>query len=415
MPEPVVVLQSELKTREATVPEQEEMDRRIAEDKELFDPEPGAKTKEKGKEDVKKTADQEILEADDDELDDKQKARKAELVKAKEIIEKQEEDDRILEAKDEDLKEAELTRKKELVKDKEGHKTEEEKKAELDKEVKDYATEYSMSEDEARKDLESVSKVQEKYKGDPKQLAKAALHSQRAYDKMKEDLKAVRNAPPPLQSKESTMKMLVEGIESGKYPVNGKPASKDKVVEAYRKLNPELGEDVNDETIVKLVAHKTFMDYEGKRQENLTKLSSEAKEKKAKLIGELSEADKKYLPEIKAMVDGHTDAQIMSDGYDLEDYIFWAKGKDSDVREKEAEERGYKRGVEARKIIGEIKKPADGKSKTKSSIKGGKDFGLTDAQKKEAEEWFSNDPIPLARKYELYADTIPKEKDKKED
>ncbi len=432
------ILQSELQTREATEVEQEELDIRTTKinagelkDNQLFDPEPGAKHENETPEEKKareeeaaenkteeqkkaKAEDVEILEADDDELNDDQKARKAELVKARELIEAQDNDDKLLEIDDKDLDEKQLARKQELAKAK-GGKTDEEKKAELEAEIKEYATEHSMSEDDARKDLETIGKTVESYKGDSRKLAKSYLHAQRMAVKTKEELKALKNAPPPLQSKEATMKSLVDGIEAGKMPVNGKPAPKEDVIAAYRKMNPDIaGDEVSDDTIVRLVARDVSRDLADRRQENLSKLTGEAKEKKAKLISELSEADKKYLPTMKAMLDSNTDAQIMSEDYSLDDYIFWAKGKDSVAREKEIEERGFKRGAEARKILGEIKKPAEGKARTKSSVKGGKDFGLSADQKKEAEELFEGNNVPLSRKYELFAEVVDDEKKREE-
>jgi len=59
---------------------------------------------------------------------------------------------------------------------------------------------------------------------------------------------------------------------------------------------------------------------------------------------------------------------------------------------------------EARKILGEIRKPGEGTSKTKKQ--GGKKTPLTDEQKKEAEDMYSHDAIPLERKYELFAEIV---------
>jgi len=65
--------------------------------------------KEKVKEGEIKDAD--LLGTDDAKLDDAQKARKGDLVKAKEVIDAEEEDKRILEAEDKDLTEEQRTKK----------------------------------------------------------------------------------------------------------------------------------------------------------------------------------------------------------------------------------------------------------------------------------------------------------------
>jgi len=419
----VKLIQSELKTREATVEEQTEIDRRIEKGEELFDKEDGTpkepekkegepKEPEKKAEEKKeegKLSDAELLDKDDKDLTEEQKVKKSDLVKAKEISEKQEEDERIVNAKDEDLDKDQKARKAELLKSKENSKSEEEKQKELEGEVDAYALEHSVSKEDARKDIESISKIVDNFKGDPKKLAKSLHHLQRITSKTQEELKAFRNAPPAPTS-EPTIKGIVEAIDNGELLLDGKKATKDAVIDRYRIKNRDLGDDVSDETIMKLVAKDMLAGYESWKKDNLTKLSSAAKEKKEKLLGELSEKDKEYLPIIKPIIDAHTDAQIMSENYNLKDFIQWGKGQDAEAREKAAEDRGFKRGVEARKILGEIKKPGEGSPK----VKGGTKTTLTDAQKKEAEDFYANDNIPLTRKYELYTEIVTREKERKD-
>ncbi len=447
MAETIKILQSDLREREPTPVEQTELNRRTEAGEELFDKEEGKvdntkplvntkgqkvdkeghlindegkKVDEDGKviDEGKKTgegelSDEELLGAEDKDLNDEQKTHKADLVKAQEVAEAEKEDKRILEAKDEDLDEKGKARKAELVKAKEGAQTEEEQKTALDEEVKAYATEHSVSEEDARKDLESVSGIQEKYKNDAKKVSVAYLHTQRAYDLLKEENKTLKNAPPPMPTEQASIKSITEMIEGGKIVFNDKSATKEELIEAYRKQNTDLGDDVTDDTVVKFIARSMLSMYASKRKDNLTKLSSEAKDKKAKLISELSESDKKFLPTIKSILENHTDRHIMSDQYSIEDVIFWAKGKESDKLVKEADAVGFKRGVEARRIIGAIKTPAEGKTKTKKGA--GDKTNLNDAQKKTAESYFANDDISLEMKYELYADILEHDKKLKKD
>ena len=418
------ILQSALQKREPTQEEQTELDNRTQEiaegkrkDGELFDPEEakepekkeGEPKPEEKKAEESKLSDAELLDKDDKDLTDEQKVKKSDIKKAKEISEKQEEDERILSAKDEELDKTQKARKAELLKEKEATKSEEEKQKELEGETDAYALEHNVSKEDARKDIESISKIVDNFKSDPKKLAKSLHHLQRFASKTQEELKALRNAPPAPTS-EPTVKGIVEAIENGEVLLDGKKASSEAVISRYRAKNRDLGDDVSDETVMKLVAKDMIAGYESWKKDNLTKLSSAAKEKKETLLNELSEKDKAYLPIIKPIIDAHTDAQIMSENYNLKDFIQWAKGQDTEAREKTAEERGFKRGVEARKILGEIKKPIEGSPKTKGDAK----TILTDAQKKDAEEMFSNDPIPLARKYELYEDIVKKDKERKE-
>lgn len=413
----VKVLESVLKTRPATQAEQDVLDIRIEEigqgkrkDEDLFDKEEGKKEEppKKKEGEPKKTedgklSDTELLEAKNEDLNDEQKTRKADLVKAKDAADKEADEERILNAKDEDLDEKEKGRKAELIKLRGGERLEKEKKEAFNEEAKAYATENKVSEEDARKDLESIGKIVENFKGDPKKLAKSLHHLQRITSKTQEDLKTLQNAPPPMPTQQATIKSVIEMIEAGEMTIKGKPATKEQVVEVYREKNKDIDDTVSDDMVIKLLAKDMVAIYETERQENLTKLSSEAKGKKAKLIDGLSEADKKFLPAIKSIVDNHTDSQIMSEKYSFEDVIFWAKGKEYDSAIKDAEEKGFKRGIEARKIIGEIKPPAEGKTKIKGK---GKGSPLTDAQKREAEAMFATDDIPLETKYKHYEEIL---------
>jgi len=104
------------------------------------------------------------------------------------------------------------------------------------------------------------------------------------------------------------------------------------------------------------------------------------------------------------VIDRLTPNQIMDENFSLEDTVWWSKGKAYDKAVEEANANGFKRGVEARKIIGEIRKPGEGTTKTKKT--GGGKTTLTDDEKRKAESTFENDPIPLERKYELFAEML---------
>ena len=410
----VKVLKSELETRSPNAAEQAVLDERTEKigkgelkDEDLFDKEDAKPpVKEPGKEPKKKleegeTSDADLLEAKDEDLNDEQKAKKADLVKAQKLVEGEENDKRILETDDKDLKEDEVARKKELVKEQKSQKSEDEKAKALVEEVKSYATEHKVSEEDARKDLESIGKIVENSKGDARLIAKNYHHLQRAKTRTDEELKALKNAPPPMA--EVTSESVEKAIEAGKITMKGKSATKEQLIEAYRDREEDLA-GLEDELVFKLLVREMKGKFEEAGRGNAAKLSSEAKDKKAKLINELSEDAKKYLPEMQPVIDRLSDAQIMSKNFSLEDMVLWSKGKAFDTSVKDAEERGFKRGVEARKILGEIKKPGEGGTKTKKT--GGGKTNLTDAQQKKAEEMFATNDIPLARKYELYAEVV---------
>lgn len=419
--EAVVVKQSELEKRGPTDIEQAELDRRAVKigkgemkDDELFDKEEAAPKK---KEPEKKAGDQELsdaelLEVEDKGLNEKQKTRKSELVKAKEVLEKEEADEKLLNSKDEDLDDKQKEEKNELIKAKKGTKSEEEKQKELEAEVKSYASEHQVSEEDARKDLESIGKIAENSKHDTKTMAKNYLHLQRAKARTDEELKALKDTP--VKTQPPTIKAVREAIEAGELADSkGAKLTKDKVVEAYKEKYPEVTETADEDTIFRMACKDIQTYLEEREKGDLAEIKGKAQGKKAKLISSMSDADKKFLPEIQPLLDNYSDSHIMNEKFNLDDMVLWAKGKTYDTAVKDADGRGFKRGTEARNIVGEIKKPGEGKAKTKDLGKKGT-TALTDAQKKTAEEYFENDDIPLETKYKHYEEILEHEKQLKE-
>lgn len=428
MAEAIIVRQSDLQKGNPTPEQAEELDRRNVEigegkrkDEELFDPEPEKKpeekkagekpeekAEEKPEEKTGELSDAQLLEADEGTLSDEQKTRKSDLSKAKEAADKEEEDKKILEAKEEDLDDAGKARKEELVKAKDSQKSVEDKAKAFDEEVKAYVTEHQVSEEDARKDLASVSKIVENAKNDPKKIGKSYLHLQRVLARTTEELKAVKNAASQFRAVEVTADSVSKAIEAGQITVQGKKVSKEQLLESYREAHKDITEDMEDEKVFKLVVKDMKAGVDSRNQKELAQMGTKAKERKAELINALSEADKKLLPQIQPILDKFTDRQILNKNFSLEDTILWSKGKSYDNGVKEAEERGFKRGIEARKIVGQIKKPAEGKPKTKSS---GGGTSLTDAEKRAAEEMFSNNDIPIETKYKHYREILDHDKE----
>ena len=381
--EAVIVRQSDLQKGSATPEQQEELDRRNVEigdgkreDKDLFDPELEKKPEEKPPEEkpeekpakTGELSDAQLLEAEEGILSEEQKTRKTDLTKAKEVSDKKVEDKKIIEAKDEE---------------------------------------------DARKDLESIGKIVDNSKGDARLLAKNFLHLQRMKARTEEELKATKNAASQPRAQEITAESLEKQIEAGEITLQGKKVNKEELIEAYRGAHKDITGAIEDDGVVfKMVCKDMKAGVETQRRDQFAQLGVNAKAKKAKLIEDLSEADKKLLPQMQPILDNFTDRQIMGKDFSLEDLVLVTKGRGADKREKDAEARGFKRGVEYRRIIGEMKGPgADGKPKTKTSSN---KSSLTDAQKKEAEDRFASNNVPLERKYELYEEIVDYEKELKE-
>jgi hypothetical protein len=331
----------------------------------------------------------------------------AEELAAKEKEEQVKEEKRILEAKDEDLSEEEKTKKAEIVKTQEESKT----KA-SQQEVSDYAKEHNVSEEEAREDLESIAKIQEKYKGDPKQLAKANLHLQRIYSKTEAEAKALKDAKPKAtEIKDIPIEAVEKWISEGKVTYKDKPVTKEGVITAYREANPDLTDSMEDEKVFKLAVKDYKAALEKGLEQDRAKVSIAAKEKRDTIFNTVSEADKKYIPELKPLIEKLSDAQIMDEHFNLETYITYAKGKAFDTTTKQLEEdkkafgeKEYKRGLEEAKILGTKRPPIGNGPANKSNAP------LTDEQKQRAREMFDNPDITEDQAYKLYSDYLKERK-----
>ncbi|HAG51714.1 MAG TPA: hypothetical protein DCL42_10345 [Deltaproteobacteria bacterium] len=294
----------------------------------------------------------------------------------------------------------------------EGSKAEEEaeaKKKADEKEVEDYAKEHSVSIEEAREDFGHIAKIQEKYKNDPKHLAQANLHIQRLYTKTQEELKGLKAAPPipppPVAD------VLLKAIEDGKLTIDGKAISREDAIDTYRKENPKL-ESVEDEVVLDFIVKDLQKDIQVRAKEDAIKVSSDARDKREKLLSSLPDADKRFSAEIKPILNNIPDIGVVKEDFDLTPYILYAKGKVYDKEVKEAEEKGYKRGKEESKII--AKRPDGGVAAGAGGKKEKTASGLTDAQKEEALEHFANFPdSTVEQKYSWYKEILDDENNRK--
>ncbi len=354
------------------------------------------------KENKEKTelSDEELLAAKDEDLTDELKAKKVTLTEAA----TKKETDRLLNAKDEELSEEDKPKKAELVKAKE---TETVKAVE--KEISDYAKEHNITVEEAKADFESIAKIQEKYKSDPKQLARANLHLQRLYSKTEEEAKAFKEIKANQPVEEVTIEAVEKFMESGKITVGGKSASKEQIIEAYREANPDLTDTLDDDKVFKLAAKDYHVQVVKSIDSQKSELSIKAKEKRLAIFDSFAEADKKYIPEIKPIIEKVSDSQLMDSAFSLNPYIAYAKGKifDETVKrfdqeKKDYGEKEYQRGLGEAKILGEKRPPGGGGGAPPK----GKETSLTEEQKKRALEMFDQKEISEAQAYQLYKDYL---------
>lgn len=344
-------------------------------------------------------SDGELLETPDEELDDEQKAKKSELAETR----AKEEEERLLAAEDKDLDESERTRKAELVKARKDAKA-----ADTEKEIEAYAKENNITLERAKEEVEHIAKINEKYKGDPKLIAKAQFHALRNYNRLESEYKSLKEGKEAQEraASEISVDAVKKMMEEGKVPLNGKQATKEQIVDAYRAAYPDLTDSLEDDKVLSLAAKEYKGSLDSMQAEEKGKSALKAKEKRESVLTSLGEADKQFLPKLKPMLDSLTDAHILHEAFDIKTYVTYAKGEAYDERvkafdqeKKDFGDKEYNRGLEQAKILGEKRIPEGKKSKVKT-------IALDEAQKKRAREMFDNPEITEEMAYDLYKDFL---------
>lgn len=267
------------------------------------------------------------------------------------------------------------------------------------KAIEELALKESLTLEEAEAQIAKDEATVNKYKNDPVEIARELRHQQRLADKAKAELDSVKRAgnTPPAPVIENVKDYVVHQLE----PI------KDKVIAAYRKEYPELSDGQEDNYVYGLIKKDTVDRTLKVMEENQSKLVSAAKEKRATLIMGLAEYDKAFLPDIKAILDRTNDRQIMAKEYDIKDVVAWAKGRQLDRLVKEAEDRGFKRGQENAKIIGEKIPGGGGRPAGQATAK---KAHLTETQQQRARDMFDSVPgMNEQEMFDAYIDTYPEE------
>jgi hypothetical protein len=256
--------------------------------------------------------------------------------------------------------------------------------------IQEHAVKHGMTWSEAREDLEKTKKVLENYKT-PEELARALRSTQSAYDKLK--------AQAQQEPKQEVFQPLTDeqflSIDRQKMSAN-----KEAIVAQYRQNYPAKAELLTDEAILEEVAEKRLVAYKvwSKEQEGVIK--QKASEKREKVFESIKESDKRFIPDVKAILGKVPDSRLMSDDFDIQIFVDKVKGERYDTDVKAAEERGFKRGKEEVKILG-VKTSGETKSSSTAKVTG----GLNDAQKKRAIQMFSaDDGYTPEQAYEAFKD-----------
>ena len=282
-----------------------------------------------------------------------------------------------------------------------------EEEVDIETEIDNYAKEKEISTEEAKEVIEGRNVVSKKYGDNPKKLAHALRSMQVQFTKEKEAHVGTAKALDQASLK-VMLNSKIKPEETLKKP-DGTKLTRDECIEAYRESYPDLTDDKEDGEVYDLQRQHILRHMNHIQKESQERVKSDAKSKRVDLMANLPKEAEQYKDSIKKMLDTFPDGAVAQEGFDLEEIILVHKGKDSDKREREAEKRGYKRGLEKKKIIGDLRRPAGSPHTTKDTKGDTKSHGLEDSGKQKALAFFKDDNITEQRKYELYADMIKKE------
>lgn len=265
-------------------------------------------------------------------------------------------------------------------------------------EIQQYAVKHSMTYAEAKADIEATKSVLKNYKT-PDEIARALRSTQSAYDKLKAQVDQKQKDPVFVRLSDDDFIMQAREHLS---------KEAEKHVESFRKRFPAKSELMTDEAIIEELAVNALPNYKQYAERKEGELKTTAAQKREKALASLSEVDKKFIPDVKAVLDKTADSQILREEFDVVDIVHWAKGQRYDADMKASYERGLKAGKENPQVVG-LKTTGGGNTTTKKV----ESSNLNEAQRKRAEEMFpSIDGFSAEDAYknfrEVFADDLKK-------
>ncbi len=346
--------------------------------------------------------DEDLLSANPDELSEGEKTRRDELIEAEKT-----ERERLLNAPEDDLSDEDKEKKKTVQ-----LQIEQEEKDQFEQRIKDYAKEKNISEDDSRKTLESIKKVSSKYGNDRDKIAEGYLGLQRLVSEKDVEINKLKQESSKPRRPETAGEWY-HVISTKGLVVGNEHCTPAKVAELYRKDNADLPEEITDEAVLKLVAKDISVRAKAHYDKLENDLQSKANEKRIELIEQIPEEDKPFADDVKKFINSVPAETVMNEKYTIEYALRWARGgryhEDMEKIRREAEQKGYERGVASKKIVSGLVGAG------KSIAKGKTTPSLNEKQKNEALEMFPNSTPEEA--YDLYIDVQknrPKNKKKKE-
>lgn len=265
--------------------------------------------------------------------------------------------------------------------------------------IAEYAKNSGLSVDDAKEEVTKLRAISAKYGNDPVKIAKAYREVQSAYDKQK--VTASSNVNPAVAA-------IVANPRS--YVIGEVKKNAEKLVAEFRSENPARTRDMDDEQVTEEIVERGTLAIKHQIRDYEIQLKKDASNKRDEFIKGIPEADRRYLPEIKPVLEQLPDYQVISNTFRFEDLVSWAKGKSVDRLIKEAEEKVHKQyETKDRKIVGEISKSPQ-TTKVKQSQEQSRATGMSKYQKDQALQMFASANMSDDEKFEAYLDLNKKKK-----
>ena len=251
-----------------------------------------------------------------------------------------------------------------------------------DKQITEYAEKHKLTYAEAKEDIEKTEEIVKQYKNDPAEMARAMRNKDREYSKLRSETEKAKEKKAPVFQR-MTDDQFRDWAKN--QPLKEGGENRQKMVDGYRAKFPARSEAMSDEAIVEEIVERELMIYNEKAGQKEKEIKDTATSKRNELITAVAEADRRFIPELKALLLETDDAAVIMNGDTLiQDALWLVKGKAYDTDIKAAEERALKRLKESPEILG-----TKGGGQSKPS--GQKSTGLTEAQKNRAIEMYGSD------------------------
>ncbi|MEA2036152.1 MAG: hypothetical protein U9O94_01485 [Nanoarchaeota archaeon] len=266
-----------------------------------------------------------------------------------------------------------------------------------DSKITKYAEKHGMTYTEAKEDIDKTNSIVEQFKGNPQEMARALRNKDREYDKLRNESEKETQSP--------VFQRLTEGqfrsIAAQKVEENP-----EKFLDAFKKKYPAKSEIMSDEAIIEEMIDREWGHYGNYATKEENEGLKKASALRDEMVSAIPKEDRRFLPEVKAFLGGVSDAIILQKGFDPSYILELAKGRKFDAEIKAAEERGFKRASEGKKILGV--KHTDGKQPvTKKKAYSG---DLNKEQRYRAAEMFPlDDGYSEEKAFEMFKDTYKKE------